>query len=107
MGDRRRLKFADRTGWSSRQSRHSLLASGTQVEEILVVGAARPANGQMSLGAGQPVADRDEIFVICAAPRAGREVPSHRGPLLAVQRADHERREVIAPPGAALSHLLS
>jgi hypothetical protein len=30
----------------------------------------------------------------------------HRGSILAVQRAKDERREVIAPPGAALGHLL-
>src|ERR1700754_1678611 len=82
------------------------LAGGTRLDEILVVGAAHPANGQMPLSAGEPVADRHEIFVLGTAPPAGRKVPPHRGPLLAVQRADHERCEVIAPSGAALSHLL-
>jgi hypothetical protein len=29
----------------------------------------------------------------------------HRGAILAVKRAEDERRQVIAPPGAALGHL--
>src|SRR5262249_53294256 len=61
----------------------------------------------MLLGAGEPVADRHEIFVIGAAPRAGREVPPHRGLLVLLQRADNECRKVIAPSSAALGHLLS
>jgi hypothetical protein len=61
----------------------------------------------MLLGAGKPVADRHKILVVGAAPPASREVPLHRGPLLPVKRADDEHRKVIAPPGAALGHLLS
>ncbi len=92
----RRLTFAP--------SRH--LAGGRRAHELLIVGAALPAVGQVLPGAGEPVTDRHQFLVRGAARRAGREMQCHRGAILVVKRAEDERREVIAPPGAALGHLL-
>jgi hypothetical protein len=77
------------------------------VEEVLEIGAACPASGQMPLRAGKQVADRQQIFVVGSACRAYREMPTHRGALILVKVADEIHPEIVAPSGAALTHPLS
>jgi hypothetical protein len=74
-------------------------------KEILVAGPAGRAGRQMQLCPGKPVTDRKEILVIVSACPAGRQMPSHRGALLPVQRANDVRTQITAPFDAALAHL--
>src|SRR5262249_4165698 len=75
-------------------------------EEASVIGAARPAARQMPLRLGEPVADWQQLFVLGAARRAGREMHPHRGALLHVQRADDVHTDITAPSVAVLAHLV-
>src|SRR5215472_15880590 len=66
--------------------------------------ACRVLPGRQLLQPGEPVADREEVFVVGTARGAGRQMPSYRLALLRVQHADGVCAEITAPFGAALVH---
>src|SRR4051794_37405018 len=62
----------DRAGSAPGPRLSGRAVSEPQVEEVRVLGAARPAGRQVPLGMGEPVADRQQVLVVGAAGLAGR-----------------------------------